>query len=113
MPERQTTEEYEAAAQLQETLARWAPSAEADCHLCSHLATNGGMTCAAFPDGIPWEILSGAFDHRRPHPDDRGIRYEAIGREELMARGAALRQDGQGDYRTKRPRSSAGRNIAD
>ena len=33
-------------------------------------------TCAAFPEGIPSLILVGGFDHRDPHPDDNGIRFE-------------------------------------
>ena len=34
-------------------------------------------TCTAFPQGIPPEILAGGFDHREPHPDDNGVRFEA------------------------------------
>ena len=33
-------------------------------------------TCAAFPDGIPSIIAAGGFDHREPHPDDGGVRFE-------------------------------------
>jgi len=95
VPERQTAEDYELAAQLQETLARWAPSELSDCQMCRHLATNGGMTCAAFPDGIPWEITSGEFDHRQPHPRDHGVRYDPIQPEEFQARAATLRAEGR------------------
>lgn len=35
-----------------------------------------GMTCAAFLDGIPEEIIENRFDHRKPHPEDNGIRFE-------------------------------------
>jgi hypothetical protein len=32
--------------------------------------------CDAFPDGILDEIELGIFDHRQPHPDDKGIQFE-------------------------------------
>jgi len=32
--------------------------------------------CAAFPAGIPREILLAEHDHRRPFPGDHGIRFE-------------------------------------
>ena len=51
------------------------------CDGCNHLDYN--LACAAFPDGIPQEILSGHFDHHNPWPDadnpkDHGIRFEPI-----------------------------------
>lgn len=33
-------------------------------------------TCAAFPAGIPDEILRQGFDHRQEFPGDNGIRFE-------------------------------------
>ena len=36
-----------------------------------------GLTCAAFPNGIPDEILFGDNDHQDPFPGDHGIQYEA------------------------------------
>lgn len=33
------------------------------------------MTCKAFPDGIPEDILANESDHRHPHPGDNGIMF--------------------------------------
>lgn len=45
------------------------------CLLCKHFsfASEG---CAAFPTGIPAEILSGQHDHRKAYDGDGGIRWE-------------------------------------
>ena len=91
----ESAEDFELAARVQEDLARTAPFDEPICHFCRHLSTEGGMRCAAFPEGIPWEIQAGEWDHRRPHPGDRGIRYEPLTPEEFRARAAALRARGR------------------
>ncbi len=46
------------------------------CLRCKHY--KAGIRCAAFPElpGIPPAILDMKFDHRQPHPGDRGIRWE-------------------------------------
>ena len=36
-----------------------------------------GLTCAAFPKGIPDELLFGDHDHRHPFEGDSGIQFEA------------------------------------
>jgi hypothetical protein len=45
------------------------------CHLCKHLH-KGDLTCDAFPDAIPNDILSSIIDHRKPFPNDNGIMFE-------------------------------------
>ena len=90
-----TPEEFEIAAQVQEALAEFVQTGEGNCHMCRHLSPAGGMRCAAFPDGIPWEIQAGEWDHRRPHPGDHGIRYDPLTPAEFRARAAALRARGQ------------------
>ena len=48
--------------------------APSQCVLCRR--RTGVATCAAFPGGIPGSIRVNAHDHRRPWPDDGGIRFE-------------------------------------
>ncbi len=39
------------------------------CRFCKHMQNFiGGATCAAFPEGIPEEILSGKTSHKEPFP---------------------------------------------
>jgi len=44
------------------------------CLTCKHLFDN--TICKAFSKGIPIEILSGKFDHRKPFKGDNGIQFE-------------------------------------
>jgi len=46
------------------------------CLLCKNYTLGG--TCLAFPDKIPYEIISGEFDHQNPFPNDRGVRFESV-----------------------------------
>lgn len=49
------------------------------CHSCRHANTVDGRfvgDCAAFPEGIPAQIMRGEADHREPYPGDHGIRWE-------------------------------------
>ena len=47
------------------------------CWACTRLRSDAdkGAVCAAFPDGIPTQIIDGGFDHRRPFPGDGGMRF--------------------------------------
>lgn len=57
----------------------WEPSDVklAACVTCKHKSPFG-PTCAAFPEGIPNEILDAENDHRESFPGDHGIRYEPM-----------------------------------
>ena len=48
------------------------------CNKCKHRFLDPGNTCAAFPDGIPWDVLIGKKDHRSPVDGDNGIQFEPI-----------------------------------
>lgn len=53
----------------------------APCVLCKHmhvekLLKGQGMTCAAFPDGVPQRIVQGMDQHQSPYPGDHGIQFE-------------------------------------
>ena len=49
------------------------------CGKCKHL-NRAGKGCAAYPDGIPFAILMGEFQHTEHYhwKDDHGILYESV-----------------------------------
>lgn len=53
------------------------PLVVSQCTLCRHRSDVGpSLACAAFPNRIPDEFLNNRVDHRAPHPDDQGVRFE-------------------------------------
>ena len=44
------------------------------CFTCKHYAA--ALTCDAFLERIPQDILNGTIDHRKPYPGDNGIQWE-------------------------------------
>lgn len=51
------------------------------CAACRHLQQPinfSSPSCAAFPNGIPWEIQIGQVRHTQPYPGDNGVRFEPI-----------------------------------
>jgi hypothetical protein len=48
------------------------------CPVCVHKRGGRGerSSCAAFPMGIPQDLLFNRSDHRHPYPGDEGIRWQ-------------------------------------
>ena len=46
------------------------------CGNCRHW--QGGFVCAAYPEGIPFPIMSGAVSHEISREGDGGIVYERV-----------------------------------
>lgn len=54
------------------------------CNICKH--RRKGVTCAAFPERIPKDILQMHADHRLPYPGDQNIQFEVRDSEEAHQR---------------------------
>lgn len=50
---------------------------DVQCDDCKHQHEDG-VSCDAFPDRIPNDILMGRYDHKKPYPGDHGIRFEPV-----------------------------------
>jgi hypothetical protein len=49
------------------------------CFRCLNLFNiTNTLTCSAFPDGIPVDILTGMVDHTEPYKNDKGIRFKTV-----------------------------------
>ncbi len=45
------------------------------CYACAHLDKRLGMTCKAYPDGIPEALALGQKSHLTPYKGDGGVRF--------------------------------------
>ncbi len=83
------------------TITEWS------CLLCKHLhdvkPNKDARSCDAFPDIIPWCIVTGDCDHRESYPGDNGIRFEPIDQNEDKELERYLRQSGEGLFWGHKP----------
>jgi hypothetical protein len=68
-----------AMSSFMDRMSDFEPKVITPCHTCRHRIS--GLTCKAFPQQIPLEILDGRNLHRQPYPGDHGIQY--LGREQV------------------------------
>lgn len=79
-------------------LSKW------QCNLCLH--RREGLTCTAFPNGIPEEIFEREHDHGFPFPGDNGIQFEPSPEiePEIIAK---MLEDYKNDSRNKKSKTHA------
>lgn len=61
------------------------------CIDCKHLdwkeyKESGVLRCKAFPELVPYEIMTGQHDHHKPFKGDHGIVFEDASKKELATR---------------------------
>jgi len=56
------------------------PESPPICYGCARFKADNldGLTCDAYPEGIPIEIITSEHDHRKPFPGDHGIQFEPL-----------------------------------
>lgn len=69
------------------------------CAHCIHFdpSDREKSVCAAFPKGIPIEIIAGRVTHRTPYPGDHGIRWRPTPGYEKMFSGMSPENEPYGD----------------
>ena len=65
---------------------------QTQCSLCRHYRESvvGTGSCDAFPDGIPFDVWSGAVLHNEPLEGDNGVQFELTSDAQVLA---ALKAD--------------------
>lgn len=55
----------------------WDPASGRPLHSCLNCKHRERAACSAFPQGIPFDIMSGVTPHDKPIRGDHGIQWEA------------------------------------